>query len=588
MNNDTQTYLQALLAELTANLARRSGEQGLKTGLGTLSLLAENVRWLSEPAEREKERTFRRVLISPTGCGKRAMALACARALVKIGLNLPGDDDTAFARTLVEKSCMKGLLEAGTPVVMNARKAMMGEHEPESLQEAIDAAVRSTLGRCIDVRRLGRLLLVIDGIDQIRDAATQDRFVKLMRDHLAASDDGLLLPATQFTMEASKKISSLPGTRLITLGTFPQIMESKAGEAHLRDYLVATLGKASAELVMGELENGELFSCLRSADDLEALTEIARARRPLPLSRRGLYEEYAEVVQSRADNSDEKRRKGSCSIERLAMLCSQARCAADASKAIIDFGAAKEVEEFCQVNDEHEWEFRSQSLQSFLTTKAIERGESGMEGSIGVDALLLVRDRQIKSEAIEFLSVSIHPDQQILLIQRLKDDGDAEPDLALAYLPKPESAEAASVLYQSRFEDGVYLSDAFVLIASGRIEHRRSIDAFLAREDERLAGGFVMLRTILGLQQRQDEEERVTFSWRKDAGQSEDLAPIVVQWLQVNGAGSLANECAVEKRGENPAGRILDSQGNLSLLLQGVSMLPNASSRKEVIEAVAM
>lgn len=580
MNSNTETYLQALLVKLTANLARTIDEQGLRTGRGTLPLLTENVRWLSEADAKEDGRMFRRVLFAPAGCGKTTFALACARAIAKRSLGLPEDDDTTFADELAKRPCMDGILDAGVPVMLNARKSMSGESEPESLLDAINLTAGSALDDNIDARQLGRLLLIVDGIDQIHDEATRSRFLELVQNHLAANDDSLLLLARDIAGDTAKRIYKIPDIQPITLGSLFDTLKSESGGTRLRDFFRIALDEESiTDLLLSEFENGTFSNSVRSIDDLIALTEVTRAKRPLPLSRRDLYEEYVDVIQNRALEEGGKDARNGCSIERLAMLCSQAQCAADASKAIVDLGSEKEIEKFCRLNDDCEWEFRSQSLQSFLTTKAIEQGESGMEGSIGVDALLLVRDQQIKCETIEFLSVSIHPDQQVLLIKMLKEDGNAKADLALAYLPKPESAEAANVLYRSRFEDGVFLSDALLLVVAGEIGHRTAIDAFLAQAGIQFSDDFTMIRIVLALQQLRDGAD-CTFSYCEEADWDDDLHSIVTRWLQTNGA------TASQRRSVENGNEISFDIDDERPTLQGLAMLPSAANMTELLEAL--
>lgn len=583
MNSYTATYLQKLLSKLGADLTKTIAEQGLRNRNDALPFFMKEVRWLDPGDSTRKDTPFRRALFAPTGCGKTTLSLAYARALAKLTLKTAEDNDVEFIRKVAEKPCMEGMLEAGTPVIINARRSMAGD-SPRSFQAIIDESILAILDQRLEADGdiMEKRLIIIDNLDQIRDDAERLHFVRLLKSHLESTDDSLLLLTSRHVSEdALKAINGLPGAKAITFEGFSDFIGNATEIGGLKDYLAAALDSSSAEFIANELIDGKLSGCLKNVNDLLALTEIARAQRPLPMTRRDLYEEYADVILTKAIGETADAHRRHLTIEKLAMLCSQTSCRTDASEMIRICGFENDVEAFCKVNDESEWEFKSQTLQSFLTTQAIEHGIVGKEGQVGIDALLLVKDRQIKSEAIDFLSVALHPDQQVLLLDKLGADTD-ESNLALAYLPKPESAEAANILYGNRFEKGVYLSDAWIILSAHHHRHRNAIKGFLRRHDNR-GDKYTMLKIILQLQ-NDSSEGRVTFSWigNEHSAKTIDasLGLIAIEWLRINGVSvDASNKIENEKF-------VRYGLDKIRTHMQGMPMLPNASSGFELIEMV--
>lgn len=582
MNSYTATYLQKLLSRLGTDLTKTIAEQGLRDRNDTLPFFMKEVRWLDPDDSARKDAPLRRVLFAPTGCGKTTFSLAYARALAKLALKMPEDNDVEFIRKVAEKPCMEGMLEAGTPVIINARRSMAGD-SPRSFRSIIDGAILAISDQRLEADGgiTGKRLLIIDNLDHMRDAERRLRFIELLEAHLASTDDGLLLVSECALEGDARVLDNLPGAKAVTFGSLSDIANSRTGLEGLKGYFASALDSLSAELIVSEFASGKLSDCLKTIEDLLALVEIARAQRPLPMTRRDLYEEYADVIRDRALEGSTHVDKRCSAIEKLAMLCSQANCRADANRLIRECDSEDEVEAFCKLNDESEWEFKSQTLQSFLTSRAIERGIAGEGGQVGVDALLLVKDKQIKSEAIDFLSVTLHPDQQVLFLNKLDAGADAaETNLALAYLPKPESAEAANILYGNRFREGVYLSDAWVILSSD-CRHRNAIEGFLSRHEEQRGCEYALLGMILQLHHDTDED-RVTFSWSSDEQTLDNvdsgLMLITTEWLRANGV-SVNPSKETGKGGAMP--HDLDGIGTR---LRGMSMLPNVSSGVELIE----
>ncbi len=582
MNSYTATYLQKLLSKLGTDLTKTIAEQGLRNGNDALPFFMKEVRWLDPDDSARKDAPFRRVLFAPTGCGKTTFSLAYARALAKLALKITEDNDVKFIGKIAEEPCMEGMLEAGTPVIINARRSMAGD-SPRSFQSIIDGSILAISNQRLEADGgiTGKRLLIIDNLDYMRDANRRLRFIELLEAHLASTNDGLLLVSGCALEGDARMLDNLPGAKAVTFGSLSDIVNSSAGLEGLKNYFASALDSLSAELIINELVGGKLSVCLKTVEDFLALVEIARAQRPLPITRRDLYEEYADVIRDKALEGITHVDKRYSAIEKLAMLCSQANCRADASKMIGECGYKDEVEAFCKMNDESEWEFKSQTLQSFLTSRAIERGIAGKGGQVGVDALLLVKDMQIKSEAIDFLSVTLHPDQQVLLLSKLNADA-ADTNLALAYLPKPENMEAANILYGSRFREGVYLSDAWVILSSD-CRHRNAIKGFLSRHNKQRGCEYVALEMILRLQHDASEDE-IILSWSIDEQTREnmDLDPMLIagKWLQTNG---ISVDSSKETRRGDATSRNLDE---IRTCLYGIPILPNASSGFELIEMI--
>lgn len=538
MKKSTKIYLEKLLEELSFELRKTAEEQGTREGKA-LPNLVQDIRRLRPPRRNNHEDAlFRKAIFAPTGCGKTHVARACARALTKAELGMHSDADTAFVTELAKNPCMEGIFNAGMPVLINARAARRYVRHCKTFMDLIEAAT-SAAGNPIPTRLINhrKLLFIIDGLEPSSPCPEQDRILDMLARHLQSTDDSLMLLCSIHSSSSYDDLCArIPSLDPLGISPLSEKMVDQSLFKRISDFLRSMLEQKEADLVIDELsEESRLSECIRNVQDLLVLSEVVRANRPIPRTRNELYEEYTEFVCSVLDRVDCHAPSRSTTLERLAVSCSLAETPSEASQIIEKSDLRYSMGNVFRVNEHDEWEFRFQSLQSYLTSRAIERGRAGDDSEKGIAALLLVKDKQIKEETLDFLSVKIRPDQQVLLLKELDCGNNDDRDMALSYLPKPESAECANILYKTRFGSGVYLSDAWLIFSSDPKRHREAIESFLERIED--PSDYEALTTCLEI--RLTLEEDISFRRRRRQNDNDiqhaAMLFTTIAWLSGNG-----------------------------------------------------